>query len=160
MTLKKRYAPHIDFPPYLFIPGKAPHPEKEGYLKGQHIEFSGTWEESNSDAWINGWLYAIDLFNHQYFWDAHVYLEALWNMLGRKGDQPDFLKALIKISAGGVKLQMGQDELVQAHFERAKELLLAIDLSYFDQFLETHKLIDFLARDSFQLNDFLVIELN
>lgn len=159
MTLKKRYAPDIDFPPYLFIPGRAPHPEKEGYLKEKHIEFSGTWEESNSKAWVEGWLYAIDLFNHQYFWDSHVYLEALWNMLGRKGQQPDFLKALIKISAGGVKLQMGQVELVKTHFGRAKELLESIDLHKFDQFLDTQKIMEFLESENYELDDFLVIEL-
>ena len=157
----KRYIPEIDFPPYRFIPGRAPHPEKEGYMKGHKIEFSGTWEPSNSTAWKNGWLYAVDLFNANYFWESHVYWEALWNMIGRKGDQANILKALIKIAAGGVKIQMSQQEIGEGHIKRAIELLSEINLnevslSYFDH----SALLKSLNNKEITINQFPKIQLN
>jgi predicted metal-dependent hydrolase len=68
------------------------------------------------------YLFGIDLFNQQYFWESHVYWEALWHKAGRKGETADFLKGLIKMGAAGVKLKMSQEDLAIIHFERALEL--------------------------------------
>lgn len=74
--------------------------------------------KSNQD-----YIFAIDLFNYGFFWESHVYWEALWHKAGRKGEVADFLKALIKLAAAGVKYKMDQRELSISHLERAMELL-------------------------------------
>lgn len=116
----------IEFPPYKFIPGKAPHPEKEGgYLKGKSIEV----EELNDRNYSKNtyYLYAIDLFNYGYYWESHVYWEALWNAAGRKGETADFLKGLIKIAAALVKRDLNSSAAFEGHLERAIELLTPIN---------------------------------
>jgi predicted metal-dependent hydrolase len=49
------------------------------------------------------YLYGFDLFNRGFFWEAHEAWESLWHANGRKGPVADFLKALIKLAAAGVK---------------------------------------------------------
>ena len=66
--------------------------------------------------------YSLDLFNHGYFWESHVYFEALWNTHGREGNVADFFKGMIKLAAAGVKLTIGQKESAKGHYERAAEL--------------------------------------
>lgn len=67
--------------------------------------------------------YSLDLYNHGYFWESHVYFEALWNAHSREGSVADFLKALIKLGAAGVKITLEQKNLGIEHFHRGKELL-------------------------------------
>lgn len=111
-----------EFPPYHFIPGLAPHPEKEGgYLRGQTIN-PFDFDENNYQS-NETYLYGIDLFNHEYYWEAHVYWEVLWNHVGRKTSQGYFLQALIKLAAAGVKHKLKQEEAAAGHIQRALEHL-------------------------------------
>lgn len=66
--------------------------------------------------------YSLDLYNHGYFWESHVYFEALWNAHERKGDVADFLKGMIKLGAAGVKFNLGQSVAAHGHLSRAREL--------------------------------------
>lgn len=66
--------------------------------------------------------YSLDLYNHGYFWESHVYFEALWNAHGRVGSVADFLKGMIKLGAAGVKTLIHEPQSAQGHLERAKEL--------------------------------------
>lgn len=66
--------------------------------------------------------YSIDLLNFGYFWESHVFFEALWNAHGRIGSTANFLKGMIKIGAAGVKINIDQKVSAQGHFLRAKEL--------------------------------------
>ncbi|MAE59047.1 MAG: hypothetical protein CME69_09215 [Halobacteriovorax sp.] len=121
----KRYS-SLPLPPYAFIPGKNPHPLKEG----GHMQISGEPEsyqltEENYTKHEH-YLYSIDLINNHYFWEAHVYLEAIWNANNREGDIAELMKALIKYCAGEIKNLMNQEEPAQKHFERAKEILKTI----------------------------------
>lgn len=77
-----------------------------------------------------GYLYGLDLFNHGYYWESHVWWEALWNEAGRKGEMADFLKALIKLGAGGVKLALSQESVSRGHIERALELLEPLEKNH------------------------------
>lgn len=70
--------------------------------------------------------YSVDLYNHGYFWESHVYFEALWNAHGRTGSIADFLKGMIKLGAGGVKININQNEAAIGHFDRAKELFASV----------------------------------
>jgi hypothetical protein len=111
-----------EFPPYHFIPGQSQHPEKEGgYLRGKTID-SFDFAETNYKT-NETYLYGIDLFNHEYYWEAHVYWEVLWNHVGRKSSHGYFLQALIKLAAAGVKDKLNQPEACQGHIERALEHL-------------------------------------
>jgi hypothetical protein len=121
-----RLIPERKFPDYIFIPGKNPHPKKTGgHMEGEKDPVSAPIDKNhpqNSDAL----KYALDLHNHGYFWEAHVYFEALWNAHQRTGHVADFLKALIKLSAAGVKININQGKIAEDHFERAIELFNSI----------------------------------
>lgn len=116
-----RYS-NLDFPPYKFLPGKEQHPEKAGgYLHGVEKKVSPVEEETFNQNQF--YLYSIDLFNHGYYWESHVWWEALWNEVGRTGPIGDTLKGLIKLAAAMVKFEMNQGDVADDHLNRAKELL-------------------------------------
>ena len=101
-----RLVPEKPFPPYTFVPGFFPHPanDPEGHSYGIEAE---ECEEFDPNEWrsCQTYLYAIDLFNHGYYWEAHETWETLWNACGRHGIAADFLKGLIKLAAAGVKVR-------------------------------------------------------
>jgi hypothetical protein len=55
------------------------------------------------------YLRGIDLFNHGFYWESHEAWEAVWISAGRRGSVADFLKALIKVAAAGVKAREGRE---------------------------------------------------
>ena len=71
-------------------------------------------------------LFAIDLFNAGFYWEAHEGWEGLWIAAGRTGVQADFIKGLIKLAAAGVKAREGQRVGVERHARRAAELLQSV----------------------------------
>jgi len=116
----KRFFPDKELPPYAFVPGKFPHPEKPG----GHMEYIKVESPPLTDFKENmAYLYAVDLYNHGFYWESHVWWEHLWHLAGRKGDTADFLKGLIKMAAGKLKLKMGDEKSAEGHFLRAEELL-------------------------------------
>ena len=119
------------FPPYSYVPGKFPHPirERNGHSYGK--------PEPNVDSFeITQWqsssvyLFGIDLFNAQFFWEAHEQWEAIWHAEGRQGTVADFLKCLIKLAAAGVKHREGKPVGVQRHLTRARALLASVCLQH------------------------------
>lgn len=119
----KRYCPEKPLPPYAFIPGMNPHPFKEqGHWQGQHEPICEMITDT-SPLTNRDFAYALDLYNHQFYWEAHVYLEALWNAHKRIGPIATLLKAIIIDSAGMIKMKKGQSRPAETHFNRAHELL-------------------------------------
>ncbi|MGE0377664.1 MAG: DUF309 domain-containing protein [Planctomycetaceae bacterium] len=118
-----RWAPEFAFPPYTYVPGRAPHPVSDpaGHMYGEHAEPA----ELLVDDWpsCRAYLRGIDLFNHGYYWEAHEVWESLWHAAGRTGPTADFLKGLIKLSAAGVKTLEGSPTGRARHARRAAELL-------------------------------------
>ena len=111
-------------PPYTYVPGQQPHPisDPQGHMHGQeHPEPPPLepehWQESES------YLYAIDLFNSGFYWEAHEAWESLWIVAGRAGTTAEFLKGLIKLAAAGVKRLEGNPAGIDRHTKRAIELL-------------------------------------
>lgn len=49
------------------------------------------------------YLYAVDLYNFAYWWEAHEVWEGLWKSTARKSPEADFFQGLIKISAAFLK---------------------------------------------------------
>ncbi len=93
-----------DFPPYTFIPGQSPHPTRDpdGHSYGQphdeQIEFSvEQWQQCDA------YLYGIDLFNHDYWWEAHEALEGVWIAAGRTTTTGYFIQGLIQIAVARLK---------------------------------------------------------
>ena len=121
--MNKQYCPERQLPDYAFIPGLNPHPFKEGgHWFGQEEPIAKQIDESDPLA-NKDFCYALDLINHDYFWEAHVYLEALWNAHKRTGPIAEFLKAIIICCAGEVKRIKGQIPASDAHHKRVYELI-------------------------------------
>jgi hypothetical protein len=124
LRVAARLLPHRQFPPYSYVTGKFPHPNRDpgGHCYG---EPAPAVPAINSDKWrdCEPYLWGIDLFNHGYYWEAHEAWEAVWHAAGRNGIVADFCKALIKFAAAGVKAREGRPEGVRRHALRAKELL-------------------------------------
>lgn len=111
-------------PPYSYVPGMWPHPQSDpaGHSYGHRDEPPEPLTEENWQA--NPALrWAIDLFNHGYYWEAHEAWESLWHAAGQRGETADFLKGLIKFAAAGVKAREGNATGVRRHAVRASELL-------------------------------------
>lgn len=49
------------------------------------------------------YLYAIDLFNYGYFWEAHEVLEVLWFDAGKETTTGIFIQGIIQVSAALLK---------------------------------------------------------
>ncbi len=125
--LSMRYAPELTLPPYTHVPGKTPHPfsDPRGHSFGKHARVV---EPINAAEWRSSrvFLYAIDLFNHGFYWEAHEAWEALWHAAGRRGTVADFLKGLIQLAVAGVKIPEGKPSGVRSHAERATELFSGV----------------------------------
>lgn len=119
-----RYVPQRPLPRYAFVPGRQPHPVRDplGHSFGvpsSEIALLDVRHPGQSAEF----LFAIDLFNLGYYWEAHEAWESLWNAAGRTGPVAVLLKGLIKLAAAGVKSREGNAAGVQRHARRAAELL-------------------------------------
>lgn len=135
MNEKIRYLPSWPLPLYRFIPGKNIHPNKAGGHMFENGDLITDPLDQSMPSENNFLRFSIDLFNHQYYWECHVYLEALWNAHGRKGTVADFLKALIKLGAAGVKINLNEATDCSDHLLRARELLMSVKATEGDLFL-------------------------
>jgi hypothetical protein len=123
MTNLPRYCATRPLPPYSYVSGLSLHPTSDprGHSFG-HVE--PTAQPLDPFSWQSNanYLYAIDLFNHGYYWEAHEAWESLWHAAGRTGPTANFLKGLIKLAAAGVKAREGRAAGVRTHAQRAAEL--------------------------------------
>ena len=98
----KRYS-DIDLPEFRYIPGrklKEGGPARRAQLPDlpPPVPLSAkSWQDSAH------YLYAIDLFNYGYWWEAHEVLEGLWVLARRETPMGIFLQGLIQISASLLK---------------------------------------------------------
>lgn len=131
----KRYMPKWDFPPYAFFPGRNIHPNKPGgHMYGISDPQANPIDPSFPDR-NEYFCYSIDLYNFGYYWESHVYLEALWNAHNRKGYIADFLKSLIRLAAASIKIEIEQRKSSIGHLERGLELIESIKDHTDNQFL-------------------------
>jgi uncharacterized protein len=100
-----------------------PHPIRDPAGHSYKVKLPEVAPPDPSD-WRGSPLYCwgIDLFNAGYYWEAHEAWEAVWVAAGRRGVVADFLKALIKLAAGGVKIREGTPAGARRHLRRAREL--------------------------------------
>jgi len=71
-------------------------------------------------------LYAADLFDHRYFWEAHEQWEALWHFASPDGETKAVLQSLIQIAASMLQHHMGSTRGASALLIRATERLTPI----------------------------------
>lgn len=128
-------------PPYSYVPGHGqPHPvtDPAGHSFGHRAEPPIGPEElarlpvelaarqralASILAANREWLFAIELFNEGFCWEAHEAWELFWNVLGRTTPEARGVQGLIHLAAAGVKIREGRPQGVARHVERARELL-------------------------------------
>jgi predicted metal-dependent hydrolase len=139
-----RYAPTIELPPYSYVPGHdLPHPVNDpaGHLFAARdsaheppisatvLADLPTTLHSRRRALAaalaanSRWLYALDLYNAGFYWEAHEVWEGFWNALGRTTPEAQFVQGLIHLAAAAVKIREGKPVGVARHRKRARDLL-------------------------------------
>lgn len=103
-----------------------PHPirEPDGHSYGETDD--APMDAQNVEKVKTAHHWAVDLFNFGYYWEAHEAWEVIWHAFGRHGTEADFVKALIKLAAAGVKAREGNAAGVQRHARRAGELFRSV----------------------------------
>ena len=101
-----RLAPTIPFPAVAYVPHRHPHPSKH--------------ESAVLDAVPDvTHRYALDLFNHGYYWEAHESWEKLWRHHGPNSLEGRAFHGLIALAAAGVKAREGNSRGTGHHARRA-----------------------------------------
>ena len=127
----KRYCPNRVFPPYSFIPTQNLNPNRVGgYREGIPDPISSPIDKDNFLD-HKDYLFAIDLINHGFYWESHVYFEAIWNAHKRKGDVASYCKALVKIAAGAIKHKQGRSESAKRLFEGAVNIFETLPSTFY-----------------------------
>jgi hypothetical protein len=134
-------------PAYRFVPGETPRPTRDpgGHSHLRDVQRPGAWRPEDWRK-IEEWLWAIDLFNEEYWWESHEALESLWHAAGRTTAPARFVQALVHLSAACLNRRRGHRAAalrqaarsVQAlrtaradgmtRSERASPLVMGIDL--------------------------------
>lgn len=103
-----RYAPSRPLPAYAFRPGRAPHPRRDpaGHSFGVP---DPTPPRLPPDRWRENeaYLFAVDLYNHGFWWESHELWEALW--LQADGAEAQFLQGLIQVAAANIQRDLGRE---------------------------------------------------
>ena len=139
-----RYS-RTNFPPYRYVPGKGPHPTRspEGHSYGRETAPVAIDEES----WrrCEPYLFAVDLFNHGYYWEAHEALEAIWHGVGHDTAIGTFAQAVIQAAAALLKHSTGKQDsagrLAAAAIGKLRcgaAVILGVDTEALATQLETH----------------------
>ena len=114
------------FPSYRFVPGEHPHPTRdpEGHSYGKPEIVAPL----SADTWqrCEPYLYGIDLFNHQFWWEAHEALEPLWRVAGRESRDGLFLQGLIQVAAALLRHSMDPTEAALAKMEEGIDKLCQV----------------------------------
>lgn len=121
-----RLVPDYELPPYAFLPGYAPHPERdpEGHMRGYREAAEPSPTPLDPDLWKQNrtYLVGLDLFNNGYYWEAHEKWEALWLLATDGLGAASFLKGLIKLAAAGVKIRVGNERGIRNHAAKGYRL--------------------------------------
>ena len=109
-SLSRRRYSNLEFPSYRHIPGLTPHPisHENGHSFGKK---QSKIEELTEKNWSTNepYLFAIDLFNYAYYWEAHEQLEEFWKVSNNMQEKK-FIQGLIQLSAAYLKWIQGFEE--------------------------------------------------
>ncbi len=123
-------------PDYRHLPGSTPHPTRDpaGHSYGRPEPIL---PDMNSIDWrqCGEYLYGIDLFNQEYWWECHEVLEGLWHAAGHDSAAGEVLQAVIQCAAAHLKVRSarlaGAGRLFEhslVHVGRRGALTLGLDL--------------------------------
>lgn len=125
------------FPPYHFVPGRAPHPRRDprghsyGLPEPKPTPFPADKWHTSED-----YLYGIDLYNFAYWWECHEVFEGLWHAVGHNTEQGNFLQALIQLAASNLKRFLGNRQAAQnlmnsgiVRLQKAPKYYMGIDVA-------------------------------
>lgn len=121
-----RYSPANELPPYSYVPGhELPHPVNDpaGHMYAAREPDHELPIDAATLADNSRWLYALDLFNAGFYWEAHETWEGFWHAFGRTSPEAQFIQGLIHLAAAAVKIREGKPTGVARHTRRARELL-------------------------------------
>ncbi len=102
------------------------------------VEFSRDLNEApphKSDAAV--FSEALDLFNHERYWESHEALEGLWRV--KTGDEKRFLQGLILVCAAFVHNQKGEKTVAMSVLRRASKQLDYPEPEY--RWMKVHELV-------------------
>ena len=109
------FLPDEPFPPYRFVPGKAPHPfmHAGGYA---YQQLPPPPPYRATDAWRDNaaFLRGCDFFNRGWWWEAHEVWEGSWHVCKPcDAPQADLLQSLIQYAAAALNRERGHDKAAQ-----------------------------------------------
>lgn len=114
------------FPPYRHSPGVTPHPvlDPAGHSHGLDAEPP----RFDSKKWIQSeaYLYGIDLFNQEFYWEAHEAWEDLWRAAEEISRERVFLHGLILAAAALLKRRQEHLDGMRSLAVRCAAELLAV----------------------------------
>ncbi|RJT26032.1 DUF309 domain-containing protein [Mesorhizobium waimense] len=119
-TSRPRHLPEKGFPAYAYLPGRHPHPVRDPAGHSYRVEPMPVTADASLGS--DPFLWGLDLFNHGYYWEAHEAWEGLWQVADRGAPSRVFFKALILLSAAGVKIREGKTAAAVRHSQRAAML--------------------------------------
>jgi hypothetical protein len=142
MPAPPRHVPTRPLPPYSYVPGHDhPHPvnDPRGHLFSDPKPALLPLDQLPTDPTLRrqaiaarfathpDWLYALDLFNEGYAWEAHEAWERFWHAFGRTTPEARLVQGLIHLAAACVKIREGKPAGVTKHTQRARELLGVVE---------------------------------
>lgn len=107
-------------PAYRFVPGKSPHPTRDpdGHSFGDGTSASRPWRVEDWRE-LQEYLWAVDLFNAEYWWESHEALESLWHAAGRTTAPARFVQSLVHLSAASLNRRRGHLDAARRQAARA-----------------------------------------
>src|SRR5882757_983674 len=102
-ALRPRLLPERSFPSYAYLPGRQPHPVRDPAGHSYRNAPVAVAAEASLGSDVFQW--GIDLFNYGYYWEAHEAWEPLWQGASPGTARRLLFKALILLSAAGVKIR-------------------------------------------------------
>lgn len=97
------------FPAYRYRPGRTPHPTRHPQGHSAGTDAAPGRPEPARGPGDPRHLFAVDLFNAGYWWEAHEEWEALWRALGRDHPTGRFVQGLIQAAAALLKRELGAE---------------------------------------------------
>ena len=99
-------------PPYTYIPGFNPHPQRDPKGHSYNQQSSSPLEYMPPEEWQKNqnYLYGVDLYNYAFWWESHEAWEEVWHTTDKDKHYGQFLQGLIQISAAFIKWHLHQSE--------------------------------------------------
>lgn len=108
------------FPAYAHVPGKNKRHDDALF---DAICASVMSDMSVSDlSQTRAWHVGRDLYAHEYFWEAHEVLEAVWMQCPQKSIERFFVQSIIQLANAKLKMKMDRPKAAVKLFVRASQL--------------------------------------